>query len=141
MNPTLQGGDGLQGVVHRPQVQALGVRDLARDVKGEDLALALLGHAVAAGEAVDQQARPGGAVALPHDVLIGAEVLDLHGQAHEGRPLPVREGDDALHLADERMAVRMKGVHDAAPGSRREHTDLSVSGARDRMPMMNNPTL
>lgn len=113
--PDLAARDRGERVVHGPDVQALEVGDLAGNMEGVNLALACFRHAVAAGIALDQQTRARGAVALADDVLIGADVLHLHGHALERRPLLVREGDDALHLGEERMGVRMQGVHDAAP--------------------------
>src|SRR3954451_8010326 len=56
-----------------------------------------------AGEALQEHARPGGTVPLPHDVLVRPEVHDLHGQICERLPLAVGEDGDALQLADERM--------------------------------------
>ncbi len=42
-----------------------------------------------------------GLVAVAHDVLTGAEVLDPHRQALDGLTLCIRQGGDALQLADE----------------------------------------
>ena len=81
--------------------------------KGHDLALAAVCHAVAAGEALDEQAGARDTVAFPHDVLLGPEVLDLHGQSGEHLLLLIREGEDALQLRDEGLAVGV--IQDRAP--------------------------
>jgi hypothetical protein len=48
-------GEGLEGVVHGLEVQALEVGHIAWDVERHDLALALDRHLVAAGKAVKQK--------------------------------------------------------------------------------------
>ena len=101
--PHLARRDRAQAGVQDFQVQALKVGNIAGDVEGRDLAPALPRDLVGAGEALQERARPGGTVPLPHDVLVRPEVHDLHGQICERVPLAVGEGGDALQLADERM--------------------------------------
>src|SRR5215207_4319575 len=107
--PNLAWRDRAQAVVQGRKVQALQVGDVARNVKGHDLALAGQGHLVAADKALEDEAAPGRAVALAHDVLVGPDGLNPHGQVEEGLPLLRREVGDALQLADERMLVGCRG--------------------------------
>jgi hypothetical protein len=78
-------------------------------VEGHDLSLAGRGHLVAAGEALEEEAAPGRAIALAHDVLVGPDGLNLHGQVEKGLPLLGREVGDAFQLADERVRVGWRG--------------------------------
>ena len=57
-------------------MQALQVGNVAGDVEREDLPLAFLGQLVAVGEALQNEAALGRAVALPHEVLTAANGLD-----------------------------------------------------------------
>ena len=128
--PDLAWRDGAQAVVQGRKVQALQVRDVARDVKGHDLALAGQGHLVAADKALKDKAAPGRAIALAHDVLVGPDGLNLHGQVEKGLPLLGREVGDAFQLAHERVLVGCRG-HGWLLRLRREHTPLSAIGARN----------
>jgi hypothetical protein len=95
--------DGAERVVHRPQVQTLEVGDVPGGVEGEDLALALVGELVAAGEALDHEAALRGPVAFADHVEIGPHVLDAHGQGRQRVALGGRQIGDAFELFDERM--------------------------------------
>ena len=101
-------GEGADAVVQNLQVQALQVGNVAGDAEGHDLALAVSGDLVDAGKAAQEQAGPGGTIALAHDVLIVLDDRDLHRQVLEGLPLVIGEGEDALQLADERIVVGME---------------------------------
>src|SRR5215203_1678990 len=74
---------------------------------------------------------PMGTVPLPHDVLVGPEVHDLHREIDEYLPLLIREGEDALQLADERLRDGIVSCsQDGAPLClRRERDGLSVVSA------------
>src|SRR5215208_5533351 len=128
--PDLAWRDRAQAVVQGRKVQALQVGDVARDVKGHDLALAGQGHLVAADKALKDEAAPGRAIALTHDVLVGPDGLNLHGQVEEGLPLLGREVGDAFQLADKRVLVGWRGHNGSysCGGS----TRLSRSPARQR---------
>ena len=80
---------------------------------GMDLALAVAGHLVGGGEALQQREAPGGPVALAHDVLVGPDRLDLHRQGFERGALLVREAEGALQLADDEVLFR--SGHGGAP--------------------------
>ena len=88
----LAGRERAQAVVHGLEVEALEVRDLALDVERHDLALAVLGHLVAAGVALEDQAALGGFVALAHDVLVGPDLPHVHRQVEEGILLRLARG-------------------------------------------------
>jgi hypothetical protein len=103
------------------------VGDLARDVERHDLPLAFGRGLAAADIACDDRAGAHRAVAFAHDVLVGPEIGNLHGQAQERGLLLLGERGDALHLADERVVIGMKGVHDGLPCLRREHEDPQPS--------------
>src|SRR5690606_18121261 len=95
--------DRTDAVVDDLQVQALEIREVARQVERDDLALALDCDLVGAGKAAQDQARPGGSVALTNDVLVGLDGHNLHRQLLEGMSLVIREREDALDLADHRI--------------------------------------
>ena len=63
---------------------------------GRILALAFLGQLVAVGEALQNEAALGRAVALPHEVLTGANCPDGPADSAEHVLLVVREDQDAL---------------------------------------------
>ncbi len=71
----------------------------------DDLALAVSGRLVGAGEAAQDRERSGEVVTLAHDVLILLEDSHLHGQVKQRLPLVVLGRKDALQPADERMVV------------------------------------
>src|SRR5215207_5882359 len=72
-----------EAVVHHVDMETLKVGDVARDVEREYLALAGLSQLVAVGEAVEDQAALGRAVALPHKVLTRTDRLDGPAQLSE----------------------------------------------------------
>ena len=90
-------------VVHLLQEEAVQVHDVAGDVEGHDLAPAVLQQLVAAGEPLQDRAAMGGAVAVAHDVLVGADVPGRPDGALQGPRLVVGEGGEDLDLADHRM--------------------------------------
>jgi hypothetical protein len=108
MNPTPAWADGADAGVQHLQVQALEVRDVTGDGEGDDLALAMGGHLVDAGKAAQDQAGPGGPVALAHDVLMVLEHRNLHRQGIKDLPLVIGQGEHALELADERIVIGLK---------------------------------
>jgi hypothetical protein len=92
---------GSEAVVHDVEVEALQVRDVAWDVEGEYLPLALAEHLVPEGEAVEDQAALRGPVLIANDILVRAKGSHSEGQAEDSFPFLVSESDDALQLTDE----------------------------------------
>jgi hypothetical protein len=81
------GGEGSEAVVHDLEVQALQVRDVARDVERQDLTPALLQEVVAAGPAIHDETALRGTVLLVDDVLMSFEEPPVHRQALDSLPL------------------------------------------------------
>jgi hypothetical protein len=104
-------------------VEAGEVEEVASDMEGRDLALALQGDPVRGGEALQERAAARGLLALAHDVLIGRQGRDLDRQAQERRPLVGREVERALQLGDDRTGVEER---------RRDHDVLSCRQAAAR---------
>ncbi len=107
--PHLAGCDGAQASVHHRQVEALEIGNVSGHIERHDLAFALLRHLVHAGEALHEEAGPRRAVALPHDVLIGPDVHDLHGQGFQCRFLVIGEADDVFEPADQHASMVLCG--------------------------------
>src|SRR3954453_4066021 len=61
------------------------------------------GHWSVLGDAASVRTTDERKVSFAHDVLIGRDVLNLQGQAHERVPLVVGQAEDALQLVDERV--------------------------------------
>jgi hypothetical protein len=80
-------------------MKALQVGDIARRVKREDLALALIRELIATGKALDEQAACKGTVPLANDDLVGSDLVDREWQVEETLPLLIRERADAPQLA------------------------------------------
>jgi hypothetical protein len=109
------GGDQRgQAVIHRLQVQSLKIENVATDVERQDLAFALGGEAVAAGEALNQEAALGGGVAFTDDILACRDGFQPQRQAQQSGLLLIRECSDALQLADQRDDV-VNGFQDSLP--------------------------
>ena len=109
------GAQRRQAMIHHLQVQALEVGDVAADVEGQDLPLALSRDNVAAGEALDDQAALGGNITFTDDVLICRNGSQPQRQAQQGRLFLRRKRGDALQLADQRGGLRMNGIRDSLP--------------------------
>jgi hypothetical protein len=101
--------DGADAVVEHLQVQALEVRNVTGDDKGDDLALALGCHLVDAGKAAQDQTGSGGLIPFAHDVLTVLDRSHLHRQGFEDLALVIGEDEHALELADKRIVARVKG--------------------------------
>ena len=126
-----------QAVIHHRQMQALKVGDVAADVERQDLALALIGEAVAAGEALDDEAALGRGVALADDVLVGRNGFQPQRQTQQGGLLLRHKRSDALQLADQREGVRVNAIQDSLPWSSGGSTRPSQPPApKARMPAM-----
>src|SRR4051794_25086116 len=91
-----------QAVIHHVDMEALEVGDVARNVEGEYLTLALLGLLVAIDEALQDEAALMRAVALAHEVLTRTNRLDGPAQLSEHVLLVLGEDEDTLQLVDER---------------------------------------
>jgi hypothetical protein len=127
------GADRGDAVVQNLQVQALQVGDVAGHVKRRDLALALGGDLVDAGEAFQDQAALGRAVADAHDVPIRLVERDLHREAVEGLPLLVGQGKDALQLADHQAVGSFRiDHHGGFPMERREDPQAATTAMSRR---------
>jgi hypothetical protein len=111
-------------VIHGLEVRALEVRDLAFDVEGHDLPSSVIRHLVAAGVALEEQAALGGPITFTHDVLIGPDLLSMHRQMKNSRPLFRREIGDALQPSDQRVLVA--SIHAGKSSKARKKVLLAI---------------
>jgi hypothetical protein len=102
----LCGGQGAQAGVKGVELGRLQIGDVTGNVKRHDLALAGRGRLVRGGIAIEKQAGPRGAIALAHDVLVGAKGLDLHRHREQGRHFLLGESKAlTFEFSDERVLV------------------------------------
>src|SRR5215217_9008586 len=101
----LGGNDCRQAVIHDLQVQALEVRDVARDVEGHDLASAARKDLVPAGEPFQDRAALGWSVMVTDDIRVCFKLPYHDRQGGDGPPFLVGNRSDALQSSDQRAEM------------------------------------
>jgi hypothetical protein len=111
------------------EMEALQVWHVTRDGEPHDLAITLGIHLIAASPAFQEREAASGAISLTHNVLVGPEVSDVHGQAKKRLSLALIELEDRFELADDWMIVGLSGGQGApcGVGYRREDRRLSTT--------------
>jgi hypothetical protein len=92
-----------QMVVHRFKVQAMQIRNLPGDVKGEYLPRAVLQYLVPTQPPIEHEAALGGFVALADDILIRSYLSDRHRKFQNRFPFLGGEACLGLDLVNERL--------------------------------------
>ena len=86
-------------------MEALEIRDVARDVDRRDLASTESDRLERGREAVEQGETAGGLVAFLHDVAVGEDLSLLNRNRLKRRPFFGRNWGDALQPSDERLVT------------------------------------
>src|SRR5947209_17791025 len=124
-------------VVHRPEMQALQVGDIAANMEGEYLARAAFQDLVAAKPAVEHEAGLRRTIPLADDVVICAHLPDGDGKIENRCLFLSGKAGDAFEFSNERIEdVR----HVLAPGGGgREHSRSLSHRRRKTLPMIMSP--
>jgi hypothetical protein len=117
-------------------MEALQVRDVARDVEAHDLTAAIVQDQVAEHHAFKDEATLRRSVAFADDVLIRLEGFDGQGQATQGLLLLVRESGEGLQLLDQPVDL-LRIVHGVLPCG----AGGSASNSQASAPVMEQPML
>src|SRR5687768_11916077 len=101
-------GERHQAVIHDLQMQTLQVRNIAGQMKRENLPLALLSQLIAAQETFDDEAALRGAIPLPDNILIGTDAPGRKRQGRQTLLLVISQWADAAQLTNENVMFRMQ---------------------------------
>jgi hypothetical protein len=88
-------------VVHPLEDEALGIEDVAGGMEGHDLAPPVPDHLVAEHHALQEEVAVRGFVPVPHDILVGLDLLCDRACRQEDVLLFVREDDEMVELLNE----------------------------------------
>jgi len=118
------GGDkGSEAMIHDLKMKALQVWNVTWNMERQDLPLSTGKHLVAEREPFEDRAALRGPVLIADDILIRLQGSHSYRQAEDRVPLVIREIDNALQLANERVQVVGRcGEHSPGSGFTREHT-------------------
>src|SRR5919202_2509335 len=94
-------GEGFDPMIHRSQIDAVQVREIARYLEREDLTPAVRQHLYAAGDAFEDLAALGRTVALPNDRVVTLVNVHARGRGFQRPLLLIGERPKPVQLPDQ----------------------------------------